>query len=217
MGITSAAEAKLDARIRPDITVLRSVTSYPRRHRPALAVLPGGREADRTPGSADAVAAQVTRPASGVADREPDRARAAAAGLATCGTVVGNNSRSLGSPTVRPAARSGRVRLTRRGKIVVGLLAVIAVASLAALVWLAVAGRAQAAGQVGQPGQAGQPGSAGHSMLRVVVRSGESLWSIAVRTNPDADPRAVIQQIIDDNALSGTAIRAGQVLWVPRV
>lgn len=220
MGITSAAEAKLDARIRPDITVLRSVTSYPRRHRPALAVLPGGREADRTAGSADAAAAQVARAASGVADREPERARAAAAGLATCGTVVGKNSRSLGSPTVRPAARSGSVRLTRRGKIVVGLLAVIAVASLAALVWLAVAGRAQAAGQVGQPGQAGQPGqpgSVGHSMLRVVVRPGESLWSIAVRTDPDTDPRAVIQQIIDDNALSGTAIRAGQVLWVPRV
>ena len=51
MGITSAAEAKLDARIRPEITVLRSRTSYPRRarghasRRPALAVLPGGADA----------------------------------------------------------------------------------------------------------------------------------------------------------------------------
>jgi hypothetical protein len=189
MGITSAAEAKLDARIRPDITVLRSVTSYPRRHRPALAVLPGGREADQSAGSADA-------------------------GLAASGTVVGNNSGSPGSPTVRPAARSARARLTRRGRIVLGVLAVIAVASVAALVWLAVAGRAQAAGQVGQPGLAG---SAGHSMLRLVVRPGESLWTIAVRTDPAADPRIVIQQIIDDNALRGTAIRAGQVLWVPRV
>jgi hypothetical protein len=104
--------------------------------------------------------------------------------------------------------------LTRRGRIVLGVLAVIAVASVAALVWLAVAGRAQAAGQVGQPGLAG---SAGHSMLRLVVRPGESLWTIAVRTDPAADPRIVIQQIIDDNALRGTAIRAGQVLWVPRV
>jgi hypothetical protein len=101
--------------------------------------------------------------------------------------------------------------LTRRGKIVVGVLAVIAVASVAALFWLAVAGQAQAAGQVGPAGPAG------HSMLRVVVRPGESLWTIAVRTDPAADPRVVIQQIIDDNALRGTAIRAGQVLWVPRV
>jgi len=101
--------------------------------------------------------------------------------------------------------------LTRRGKIVVGVLAVIAVAGVAALVWLAVAGRAQAADKVQQPG------TTGHSMLRVVVRPGESLWTIAVRTDPAADPRVVIQQIIDDNALRGTAIRAGQVLWVPRV
>jgi hypothetical protein len=176
MGITSAAEAKLDARIRPEITVLRSVTSYPRRHRPALVVIPGGREADGRAGSDDAVAAQVTAPATAVADRE-----------------------------------SARVRLTRRGKIVVGLLAAIAVAAVAALVWLAVEGRAQAAGQ------APHARPPGHSMLRVVVRPGESLWSIAVRSDPAADPRVVIQQIIDENALRGTAIRAGQVLWVPRI
>jgi hypothetical protein len=186
MGITSAAEAKLDARIRPDITVLRSVTSYPRRHRPALAVLPGGREADQWDGSARA-------------------------GLASGGTVAGKDPDGIRSPAVRPAPRSARVRLTRRGKIVVGVLAVIAVASVAALFWLAVAGQAQAAGQVGPAGPAG------HSMLRVVVRPGESLWTIAVRTDPAADPRVVIQQIIDDNALRGTAIRAGQVIWVPRV
>jgi hypothetical protein len=53
-------------------------------------------------------------------------------------------------------------------------------------------------------------------MLRVVVRPGETLWSIAVRTDPAADPRAVIHEIIDDNALRGPAIQAGQVLWVPR-
>ncbi len=42
MGISSAAEAKLEASIRPEITVMRARTSYPRRHRPALAALPGG-------------------------------------------------------------------------------------------------------------------------------------------------------------------------------
>jgi hypothetical protein len=185
MGITSAAEAKLDARIRPDITVLRSVTSYPRRHRPALEVLPGGREADQSAGSAGA-------------------------GLAASGTVAGKDSPSPGSPAMRPAPRAAPVRLTRRGKIVVGVLAVIAVASVAALVWFAVAGQAQAADHVRQPGLASR------SMLRIVVRPGESLWTIALRTDPAADPRIVIQQIIDDNALRGTAIRAGQVLWVPR-
>jgi hypothetical protein len=53
-------------------------------------------------------------------------------------------------------------------------------------------------------------------MLRVVVLPGQTLWSIAMKADPAADPRAVIQQIVDDNALAGTAITAGQVLWVPR-
>jgi len=191
MGNTSAAEAKLDARIRPEITVLRSRTSYPRRarggqaHRPALAVLPGGVAAGRVP-----------RPAA-------DGAAAAGGGVV------------LGAATIReagPAAVSRPVRLTRRGKIVVGALVALAVASLATLIWLAIAGQAQAAGSVGAGGA-----GAGHSMLRVVVRPGETLWAIAVRADPAADPRTVIQQIIDDNALRGTAIQVGQVLWVPRV
>jgi len=84
------------------------------------------------------------------------------------------------------------------------------VAATAALIWLAVAGQAQAASHVG-PG-----GPVGHSMLRVVVRPGQTLWSIATKADPAADPRAVIQEIIDDNTLTGTAVQTGQVLWVPR-
>jgi LysM domain len=172
MGITSTAEQKLDARIRPDITVMRSVTSYPRRNRPALAVLPGGLESDRATASSD-----------------PGVVASRAGAAASCAPV----------------------RLTRRGRIVVAVVAVMLVASVAALVWLAVAGRAQAADRVGS-GRA-----ANHEMLRVVVRPGDTMWDIAVRADPAADPRAVIQQIIDDNGLTGTAILAGQVLWVPRV
>jgi len=59
MGLTSAAEARLDARIRPDITMLRSRTPYPRRHRPALAVLTGG--ADRPDGAEASAAAEAAR------------------------------------------------------------------------------------------------------------------------------------------------------------
>ncbi len=92
----------------------------------------------------------------------------------------------------------------------VGALVAIAVAGVAALIWLAVAGRADAANHV-RPG-----GSAAGTMVRVVVRPGQTLWSIAATADPTADPRIVIQQIVDDNALGGTGIRAGQVLWVPR-
>lgn len=102
------------------------------------------------------------------------------------------------------------MRLTRRGRFVVGVLAGLAVACATALIWLAVTGQAQAASKV-------TPGSAGnHGMVRVVVRPGQTLWAIAEKADPSADPRLVIQEIIDDNALSGTAVNAGQVLWVPR-
>jgi LysM repeat protein len=45
---------------------------------------------------------------------------------------------------------------------------------------------------------------------------GQSLWSIASQYDPAADPRGVIQQIIDLNALSGTSVQPGQHLWLPR-
>ena len=237
MGITSAAEAKLDARIRPDITILRSRTSYPRRHRPALAVLPGGAEpgpaaeravraserdgaagspgepAGRRPPAAAPPAsttASTARPGGGSArparSAASTRARTAQpAGGASAGLAVSGPTRAA-----HAAAVPGPIRLTRRGRIVVGVLLVIVVAGVAALIWLAVAGRAQAAGRV-------RPGTpVTHTMLRVVVRPGQTLWSIAAQADPAADPRIVIQQIVDDNALSGTGIRAGQVLWVPR-
>ena len=51
---------------------------------------------------------------------------------------------------------------------------------------------------------------------QVVVQPGETLWGIAVKVDPAADPRAVISEIEELNALSSTAIKVGQVLWVPR-
>lgn len=89
-------------------------------------------------------------------------------------------------------------------------LAGIAVAGVAGLIWLAVAGQAQASGH------AGPARLAGSGVTRVVVRSGQTLWSIAAQVDPGSDPRAVIPEIVELNSLSGTAISIGQVLWVPR-
>jgi hypothetical protein len=102
------------------------------------------------------------------------------------------------------------VRLTRRGRIVVAALLTMAVVLVAALAWLAGTARADAAGS-------GVPSSAVyHSLRSVVVEPGQSLWSIATRYDPAADPRDAIQQIIDLNALSGTSVQPGQHLWLPR-
>ena len=103
-----------------------------------------------------------------------------------------------------------RVRLTRRGRIVVAGLITASMVLVAALAWLAGTAKADAAGS-------GVPSSAVyHSLRTVVVLPGQSLWSIATRYEPGSDPRNVIQEIIDLNALSGTSVQPGQHLWLPR-
>lgn len=118
-----------------------------------------------------------------------------------------------GTAQRHPAVRSlgqrqrARVRLTRRGRIV--LTAFLVCLALAA-VGLTAAARAQAA-------SSGTSAAAlDRSMTRVVVRPGQTLWSIAVKAAPADDPRAVMQRIVDLNGLRGTTLQPGQLLWVPK-
>ncbi len=51
------------------------------------------------------------------------------------------------------------------------------------------------------------------------VESGDTLWAIAQRLEPDADPRGVVDRLIQANpdAVTGQGmLRAGQVLVLPR-
>ena len=120
-----------------------------------------------------------------------------------------------GSAEARPQETGARpvrtrVRLTRRGRIVVAVLITASMVLVAALAWLAGTAKADAAGS-------GVPSSAVyHSLRSVVVMPGQSLWSIATQYEPTADPRSVIQEIIDLNALSGTSVQPGERLWLPR-
>src|SRR5207248_7050791 len=109
----------------------------------------------------------------------------------------------------RPA-RPLRSRLTRRGRALLAGLVIASVLAAVVLVWLAAAGGAQAASN-GVP-----PGSVKRSMTQVVVRPGQTLWAIALRVQPGADPRAVVQEIVDANGLPGPSIQPGERLWVPK-
>lgn len=131
---------------------------------------------------------------------------------------------SAGLPTVRPArfrpgaakrrgARSAalpdctepaaRLRLTRRGRLLVTLLVL---ATLVVGGVLAVGGPAAIAGT--EPGEAAVA-------ERVTVRPGDTLWAIAEREAPGVDPRETIAAILDLNALDSSALRTGSVLLVP--
>jgi hypothetical protein len=117
------------------------------------------------------------------------------------------------SSQVRPPeerGRAGGVRLTRRGRMVLACFVITVLTAAVMLLWLTVPGGARAASHAQRPGAAYQ------GLVRVVVRPGQTLWSIASRAQPAADPRIVIQQIIEVNALSGTVIQPGETLWVPR-
>jgi Tfp pilus assembly protein FimV len=50
---------------------------------------------------------------------------------------------------------------------------------------------------------------------RVTVRPGETLWTIAARVRPNADPRQTIARIQDMNGLTSSTLQAGRVLLVP--
>lgn len=92
------------------------------------------------------------------------------------------------------------VKLSRRGRRLVGMLAVLA----GALAVIAAAGRVQAMADR-TPVPASAP-------AEVVVAPGETLWSIAARVAPDRDPRGVVHQIRELNGLASGDLQAGQRL-----
>ena len=103
---------------------------------------------------------------------------------------------TIGMRARRPT-RAG-VRLTRRGRLVV-------LALLLALAGLAV-GLAAPASDAAAPAGAAQT---------IVVRPGDSLWSIAAHYRPGRDTRGVVEHIRSLNGISGYTIHAGQRLILP--
>ena len=117
----------------------------------------------------------------------------------------------VGEQTTRPGSARGQaatvpLRLTRRGRVVVAVAAVLLLAALS----LVIAASAQATNHP-LPSRGAQ-----QDLTQVTVRPGQSLWSVAENADPGADTRAVIQQIVELNGLTGDVVVAGQRLWVPR-
>jgi hypothetical protein len=196
---TKSTGTKSTSRLRPGRTRLRLVPPLPAG---AAGDRPATPPRGRVPAPADARVpaprAVPVPPAGTVPVARPAR-MAAPAGVA---------------PTriVRPASPRvgrGKVRLTRRGRLVVWVLAALAAAALLTPVWLLAAAGAQAANH-------GLPPAAVHAGLRQIeVRPGQTLWSIAMAAEPTADPRVVAQEIMQVNALSSQVLVPGESLWVP--
>ncbi len=101
-----------------------------------------------------------------------------------------------------PARRrpeSTPVRLTRRGRRVVAILALIPIVFA-----LVVLGSHKASADSKTP--------ATHS---IKVQPGQSLWDVAVAVDPNTDPRATIWTIQQLNHMTTSDVAAGQGLIVP--
>ncbi len=101
----------------------------------------------------------------------------------------------------RPERSAAPARLTRRGRMV--LLALL-LGLLVGFVVLAMA-----------PATATSDRGGAVVAERVTVQPGDTLWAIAERVRPGADPRATIARIKEMNALTSGVAQAGQVLLVP--
>jgi hypothetical protein len=148
----------------------------------------------------------VPRPRVAADEQVPAQPRTRPAGAPSRTRVV----RPASVPSRVPVQRVRRTRLTRRGRRVVWAFAVLLLVAVLTPILLALASGAQAANH-GLP-----PSAVQASMRHVVVKPGQSLWSIALSAEPKADPRTVIQQIMEFNALGGQVVVPGESLWVPR-
>jgi LysM repeat protein len=110
-------------------------------------------------------------------------------------------------PVRAARTRQPRLRLTRRGRIVlIGFPAILLSALLISL-----------AGFLNAPAKAADSVSelALTPTVSVTVQPGESLWEIAGAVAPQRDRRDVVADIVQVNNLDGASVMPGQQLFVP--
>ena len=116
-----------------------------------------------------------------------------------------------------PMSTPTRLRLTRRGRVVITSL--VAVPLVAAAIMMALNGGGAFASGAGDVAGAGATTGTLQTELvsfrYVTLGAGESLWDVAQRIAPTEDPRDVIIDIIDLNQLQGDPVQPGQRLALP--
>lgn len=117
-------------------------------------------------------------------------------------TITFGQTQHLSRPVRAPRPSSAAVRLTRRGKIAILTLAVVAISILAVM----FGPSSTATGEMGTPEQT----------TTVEVMPGHTLWQIAAAANPDGDIRATVDEIIELNSLpNASALQMGSEIAVP--
>lgn len=97
-----------------------------------------------------------------------------------------------------------RLRLTRRGRVAIGLFVTLIAITVLAL--FAFNGAAQAQASSEQDSQ---------QFTYVAAEPGDSMWHIATQVAPSEDPRDVIADIVRLNQLSTVELMVGQEVAIP--
>ncbi|TWX34157.1 LysM peptidoglycan-binding domain-containing protein [Frigoribacterium sp. ACAM 257] len=114
---------------------------------------------------------------------------------------------SISSSTLGTTPGTGvprtRLRITRRGRRVVGAAVALGAAGIVAT------------GLLLGPGAVASDRAADVSFAQVTVEGGESLWQVASEIAPTKDPRDVVSDLVRLNNLPSAEVAAGQTLAVP--
>jgi hypothetical protein len=115
-------------------------------------------------------------------------------------TSISNDIVGITTGSVAPRTR---LRITRRGRRVVGAAVALGAAGIVA------------AGLLLGPGAVASDHAADVSFAQVTVEGGESLWQVASEIAPTKDPRDVVSDLVRLNNLPSAEVAAGQTLAVP--
>lgn len=107
--------------------------------------------------------------------------------------------------SVVPSAPRTRLRLTRRGRMV---LASLAAAPAVIALGIAIVSSGSAIASADR-------GASPDHFASVTVLPGDTLWSIASDVAPEADPRDVIDDIVRLNVLDSAQLNIGETLAIP--
>ena len=115
-------------------------------------------------------------------------------------------AKERGSRPTRPVPPAGQLQLTRRGRIVVRVAAVLALLLVVLGAVVMFGGRSAATGQRGPA----------VPTRTVVVHQGDTLWGIASKVAAPGHVRDMVYRIEELNSLPGPELAEGQELAVPR-
>jgi hypothetical protein len=132
---------------------------------------------------------------------DPEIGRASMATMTFPAPGVSRPGSFSGLAVVPASPTRRRIRLTRRGRLV--LLMVASALLLTAF----------SLGRVST--SAATDGARPSHVRHVVVQPGQSLWDIARQAAPGADPRQTVGRIVDLNGLTDATVRPGQALVLP--